>query len=219
MTAALDLFDDADLDGPAASAARRIAVGGFHALWSGRHVTVTDLVGSEAAIRRAADHLQARGRLELGDDGHLVAVHGLARRPTRHRVEHTGGVVNTWCALDAIGIPAALVIDARAVTQCPICGAELVVTLTRGNPQPLPGARLWFPEASGHLVDDFCAGANLFCSLDHLERWIGGDTGSGTIMTIGEVAALGREVWADVSHPVGAAADGGPGPDTPAAGI
>jgi hypothetical protein len=170
-TPALDLFDDGDLSGPAAETVRRIAVTGFRALWSGRTVTLAELVDGDAAVvTEAADHLRARGRIELSDDGHVLAVHGLARRPTRHRIEHDGGVVNAWCALDAIGIPAALAIDARAVTQCPTCGRELVVTLTHGAPQALPGAVLWYAEVRcGHLIDDFCSGANLFCSIDHLD--------------------------------------------------
>lgn len=200
MTAALDLFDDAGLDGPLAQAVRHIAIAGFQALWSGRRVALTDLVGSDATVTDAAKHLRARGRIELSDDGHLIAVHGLVHRPTAHRIEHAGGAVNTWCALDAIGIPAALAIDARAMTPCPACEAELAVTLTGGEPEPLPGAMLWYPEVRcAHLVDDFCAGANLFCSLDHLDRWVAGNAGAGTAMSIDEVAELGREVWAEVS--------------------
>lgn len=213
MTAALDLFDDAELDGAVARAVRRIAVAGFQALWSGRRVTLADLLGDDAAATEAADHLRARGRIEVSDDGHVVAVHGLARRPTRHRIEHAAGVVNTWCALDAIGIPAALAIDARAVTQCPTCGAGLAVTLSRGQPEALPGALLWYPEVRcAHLVDDFCAGANLFCSPDHLERWVRDNAGSGTMMTINEVTELGREVWAEVSDEFGTHTDGGQKP-------
>jgi hypothetical protein len=196
--ASLDLFDDADLEGPVAQAVGRIAVAGFRALWSGRSVILAELLASDAAgLTEAADHLRAGGRLEVSDDGHIVGVHGLTRRSTGHRIEHDGGIVNTWCALDAIGIPAALAIDARALTQCPTCGAALAVTLTRGEPQALPGAVLWYPEVRcDHLVDDFCAGANLFCSLDHLERWVVDRPGAGTVMTIVEVAELGKEAWA-----------------------
>lgn len=201
-TPALDLFDDGDLSGPAAETVRRIAITGFQALWSGRTVRLAELVDGDAAVlSEAAEHLRARGRIELSDDGHVVAVHGLARRPTRHRIEHDRSVVNTWCALDAIGIPAALAIDARAVTQCPTCGRGLVVTLTHGVPQALPGAVLWYPEVRcGHLVDDFCSGANLFCSLDHLERGHGDNRSAGQVMTINEVAELGRESWREVSE-------------------
>jgi hypothetical protein len=200
-TPALDLFDDGDLSGPVAETVRRIAIAGFRALWAGRTVRLGELVDGDAGVlTEAADHLRARGRIELSADGRVVAVHGLARRSTRHRIEHDGGVVNTWCALDALGIPAALAIDARAVTQCPTCGRELVVTLTHGAPQALPGAVLWYPEVRcGHLVDDFCSGANLFCSIDHLEKGLGDNGSAGRVMTIDDVAALGRESWHEVS--------------------
>ena len=198
-----DLFDVGDLSAEAAITVRRIGIGGFHALWDGYTPTLSELSGADgAALDEAVSHLRAGGRIELTADGHLLAVHGLCRRTTRHRIEHLGGSVNTWCALDAIGIPAALGIDARAVTTCPSCDRELVVTLVEGEPEPLAGAVLWYPETSGsweHLVDQFCSGANLFCSLGHLQDWIGGETGGGAIMGVDEVAEIGREAWADVS--------------------
>jgi hypothetical protein len=197
-----DLFDDADLSEPVARAVRRIAIAGFQALWSGRSVTLTELLGEDLAeLTEAAEHLRLRGRIELSADGHLIAVHGLCRRSTPHGIEHHDGVVNTWCALDAIGIPAALGIDARAVTRCPTCQAELAVTIAAGEPQPLPEAILWYPEVTwGHLIEDFCSGANLFCTLDHLERWAGNTRLAGRAMTIGKVAELGRETWAEAAE-------------------
>jgi hypothetical protein len=201
MVSAPDLFDDADLSEPVARAVRSIAVLGFQALWSGQSVTLTELLGDDgAALSEAREHLLLRGRIELSTDGHLIAVHGLSRRPTPHQIEHDNGVINTWCALDAIGVPAALGIDAWARTKCPTCQRPLAVRLSAGNPQPLPGAVLWYPEvACGHLIEDFCSGANLFCTIEHLERWTGGSHGAGSVMTIAEVAEVGREVWGDAA--------------------
>jgi hypothetical protein len=198
-----DLFDVGDLSAAAADTVRRIAVGGFHALWDGYTPALVELCGGDgAALDEAVAHLQAGGRIELTADGHLLAVHGLCRRTTRHRIEHLGGSVNTWCALDAIGIPAALGIDARARTTCPTCERELVVTLVGGEPEPLAGAVLWFPESAGsweHLVDQFCSGANLFCSLAHLRERIGSEAAAGAVLIIQEVAEIGRKAWADVA--------------------
>jgi hypothetical protein len=199
-----DLFDVEDLRPEVAETVRRIAIGGFHALWEGRSPTLSELGGGDgAALDEAVAHLQARGRLELTSDGRLLAVHGLCRRTTRHRIEHLGGSVNTWCALDAIGIPAALGIDARAVTTCPTCERELVVTLVGGRPEPLAGAALWYPETAEsweHLVDQFCSGANLFCSLADLRERVGSGAAAGAVLTVQEVAEIGREGWADVAR-------------------
>ena len=210
MVSAPDLFDDADLSEPVARAVRRIAVLGFQALWSGQSVTLAELLGDDGtAPTEASEHLRSRGRIEMTTDGHLIAVHGLSRRPTPHQIEHDGAVINTWCALDAIGIPAALEIDAWARTKCPTCQRLLAVRLSAGNPQPLPGAVLWYPEvACDHLMEDFCSGANLFCTTEHLERWGGGSPRVGTVMTIDEVAELGREVWADAADLVRAGEEG-----------
>jgi hypothetical protein len=199
-----DLFDVGDLSAGAAETVRRLAIAGFHALWEGRTPTLNELGGGDgAALEEAVAHLQARGRIELTADGHVLAVHGLSHRTTRHCIEHLGGNVNTWCALDAIGIPAARGIDARARTTCPTCDRELVVTLVAGQPEPLTGAVLWYPETAGswdHLVDQFCSGANLFCSLAHLQDRVGTGTAAGAVMTIHDVAELGREAWADIAQ-------------------
>jgi hypothetical protein len=199
-----DLFDLEDLSAGVAETVRRIAIAGFHALWDGSTPTLCELNGGDggAALDEAVAHLQARGRIEVAPDGRLLAVHGLSRRPTRHRIEHRGGSVNTWCALDAIGIPAALGIDARAVTTCPSCNHELIVTLASGSAVPLVGVVLWYPETADaweHLVDQFCSGANLFCNFDHLQDRMGTEGAGGAIMTVEEVAEIGREAWADVS--------------------
>lgn len=202
MVSVPDLFDDAELGEPVAGTVRRIAVQGFRALWSGLSVTLAELLGEDGtALAEAAEHLRSRGRIELTGDGHLIAVHGLSRRSTPHRIEHDDDVINTWCALDAIGIPAALGIDAWARTKCPTCQRPLPVKLSAGDPQPLPGAVFWYPEvAGGHLIEDFCSGANLFCTTEHLEGWAGGGSGVGTVMTIAEVADVGRDVWADAAN-------------------
>jgi hypothetical protein len=52
-----------------------------------------------------------------------------------------------------------------------------------------------------HLVDEFCSRANLFCSLVHLRAWVDPDASAGDVMAIENVAALGREAWADVVLP------------------
>ncbi len=199
-----DLFDVEDLGAGVADTVRRIAIAGFHALWEGRTPPLSELGGGDgAALDEAVAHLQAAGRIELSSHGELLAVHGLCRRSTRHRIEHLGGSINTWCAFDAIGIPAALGIDARAVTTCPTCDRELVVSLVEGSPEPLAGAVLWYPETAGsweHLVDQFCSGANLFCRLAHLQERIGRDPAPGTVMTVDDVTEIGRAAWADIAQ-------------------
>jgi Alkylmercury lyase len=181
--------------GVSEAAARRLRVEGFVALWRGERVTVTDLCDDPMVI----DAQVRSGRLEVDDAGVLVGVHGLTARPTRHRIECGDAAVHTWCALDAIGIPAALAIDATAVTSCPRCGIELEVVLRGGKPVDTPAAwRLWLPEGRcDHLVEDFCNNPNLYCSNDHLTATA--TKASGRALTVADVIAIGRATWADAA--------------------
>jgi hypothetical protein len=193
--------DPVFLDGPdAAAAAGRLGVLGFVALWGGQRPAVASLCGDPTVVE-AQKHA---GRLEVDDAGLLVGVHGLVARTTRHRIDHPAGAVHTWCALDAIGIPAALAIDATAVTSCPTCDVELRVELCQGEPvdteEPL---RLWLPEGiCDHLVEDFCDHANLYCSPEHLSATV--PKGSpGRIATVADAVAIGRQTWDDAAAALG----------------
>jgi len=176
----------------ATARAREAGVVGFVALWHGEQPLISELDIEDSTV----EALVEAGRLELDHDHRLVGVHGLVARRSAHRVEHAGGVVHTWCALDAIGIPAALGIDARALTSCPTCGATLAVELDDGVPVPACPSdyRLWLPTGPcAHMVEDFCRHANLYCSDEHLAegRWLG----QGGAVTVAEAAAMGREAW------------------------
>ena len=182
--------------GPVVSATgRQLRVAGFVALWRGERVSVADLADDTATVEALVD----AGRLQLDDQGVVVGVHGLAARPTAHRVEHAGGVVHTWCALDAIGIPAALALDAAMVSTCPACGAALRVTLDAGVPADDGVMRLWLPGGQcTHLVEDFCRHANLYCTADHVASKVAPGT-PGWAVTVTDAAGIGRVEWADVS--------------------
>jgi hypothetical protein len=179
-------------------AARRLAVDGFVALWRGERRFITDLTDAS----RVVGDLVTAGRLEVDEHGVLIGVHGLVSRPTRHHIAHTQGTVNTWCALDAIGIPAALGIDADAITSCPACETELRVTLHRGVPVDRGAMRLWLPTSRcAHLVEDFCYHANLYCDHDHLSWAVAGQS-AGRAIGVAEVAAIGRQTWSDVADAI-----------------
>jgi alkylmercury lyase len=177
-------------------AMRRLAVAGFVALWRGERVMVAELCDDPAVI----DAQLRAGRVEVDDAGVVLGVHGLTARATRHRIERGNSIVQTWCALDAIGIPAALAIDATAATSCPTCGTELKVVLRGGEPVDTADAlRLWLPEGlCEHLVEDFCNHANLYCSADHLTA-NAPNKAPGRVLTVAEAVAIGRHTWADAA--------------------
>src|SRR4051794_24040236 len=107
----------------------RSAFLGSSRMWNGARPAISELCADESII----EQLQRAGRLQLGNDRTLLGIHGLTLRSTVHRIERPDrSVVHTWCALDAIGIPAALQSNATAVTECPTCQTTLRVELAEG---------------------------------------------------------------------------------------
>lgn len=159
------------------------------------------------AVRVALDELAAVGTATVMHR-EVVAAGGLSVMPAAHRLRLDGVELWTWCAFDAIGIPAALGVDAVAITRCPTCGSVLEITLRRGAPPADSLLVGWLPDRPcANVQVDFCPEANLFCSEGHLRRWrdeAGGPAGQ-SYSLVG-LAACGREVWAEMraeSEPLG----------------
>jgi hypothetical protein len=176
----------------------------FRALLDGRAPTASELAATAGLgideIERAIEELRDQGSLEVDPRGYVIGAHGLTERTTQHAISTPERTWHTWCALDAIGIPVALGLDADVRTTCPACGAVINVVVRRGSPVGEGRPVLWQPTGPcSHVMDDFCAAANLFCSAEHLEQWRAqaGDA-RGQPLTLGDVADQGRRVWSDV---------------------
>lgn len=183
---------DLDLSGGLGERAHDLAVAGFAAIWHGQGLPV----GEHADVVAA---LVARGRCEVDADV-IVGIHGLTLRTTRHHFTHRGAARRTWCAFDSIGIPAALQIDAIAHTDCPACERTITVEIERGKPTDARGLALWLPDATGeHLMESFCAAADLYCSPAHVADRIDVAATAGAVTDLAAAVALGRETWADIA--------------------
>jgi alkylmercury lyase len=177
---------------------RALLVG--HAMTLGELATATGLTADQ--VERAIADLRDTGALEVDAGSRVIGAHGLTQRRTEHTIVTTEHTWHTWCALDAIGIPAALGIDAAVRTRCPTCDATIDVVLHQGSPTAEREPILWQPEGPcSHVMDDFCAAANLFCNTDHLEQWrIRAGEPPGRPLTITDVAEHGRQIWSDITR-------------------
>jgi|GEM_PF-6538277 len=198
--------------------AREVAAAGFAAVWAGRAVRPEELVPRRRRrVRRVTAELVGRGRAEVDEDGRVVGIHGLTLRPSRHGFVHAGRLRQTWCAYDSIGIPAALALDAEVRTTCPACGRPLQVAIRGGQPERSDAA-LWLPGGEvRHLMSDFCAAADLFCSRRHLDELVDPAQRPGDVLGLAGAAELGREAWADVAGLDLAGIDRLPADDAPRA--
>ena len=196
----------ATLPGPAA-AVRRAA---FTRLRADRApATVADLSADTrlevAGVQDALEVLVGTGTATLDEDGAVTAVGGLSILPAAHQMLLAGHQFWTWCAFDAVGIPAALRVDAVSRTRCGHCGTRLDLTLTAGRPpvgSPVVG---WLPgQTCANIQVDFCPQANLFCDDRHLAAWrAGAGHPPGRGATLAELADLGAQVWSEMAAPGG----------------
>ncbi|MBV9847260.1 MAG: hypothetical protein JOZ47_19650 [Kutzneria sp.] len=194
------LSDGLPVLSPSARATRLAA---FHALLRGRAADLADLAASTglspAATRAAVGEMLAVGLGQV-DGGRVTGAAGLSTAPTRHRLSLGGQALHTWCAYDAIGIPAALGQDAVVVTECGHCRATIEITISAGVPPAGTATVGWWPIGPcANAVEQFCPAANLFCHADHLTCWRR-STGvlDGRPATLADLAEQGRRDWASV---------------------
>jgi alkylmercury lyase len=161
-------------------------------------VAIYDLVAGSASGadngQETLDVLVQRGMAELDGDK-VIGIGGLSLRRTQHRMNLDGKALFTWCAADAVGIPAALGEDTDVITTCPHC--SIAIVLRAGEPAPKADVVLSLPTSScSHVVTQFCPEVNFFCNGSHLEAWRADRAEEpGQRLTIDEVAELGREWW------------------------
>ena len=161
-------------------------------------------LGTTADLTRATLEEQAGvGRLELDTEGRVVGAHGITLLSTPHTLAVDGRVLHTWCALDAIGIPAASGEDAHVTTSCGWCRRSLVVDVVEGEPRGDHGLVLWLPTGPcDNLRQEFCPHANLFCNREHLDTWRKqAGAPNGRTLTLDQTAELGRQTWRRPAEP------------------
>ena len=179
---------------------RRVA---FDRLRTGHAITPGDLAGqlgmSPSKLNAALAGLDRAGLIEQDPTGAITGAHGLTLSSTRHHLVLAGVALHTWCALDAIGIPAALETDADITTRCGWCDRPLALAVRAGLPEPAD-AVLWLPrEPCTDVRQQFCPHTNLFCNDDHLDHWRDeADHPNGDVLTVPEAAALGHDWWSPI---------------------
>ena len=120
----------------------------FNTLLTGSPAGITDVLSRLAAPAEAVTAslaaLEQKGVLAIDADGVTVA-RGLSRLPTAHRLRvNEGPVVFACCAVDAIGIPAALGDNALVTSRCHACMAPIAITIAGGRlVNPSPAVIIW----------------------------------------------------------------------------
>jgi alkylmercury lyase len=138
-------------------AVRRAA---FHTLLAGEPTDRSHLVSvtglDPLKVNALLDGLARRGLIVVEpDSGLVVGSCGLSTVPTDHRLRIRGRELFTWCAEDAVGIPAALNEDASVSSSCRVCAVGVNIDMVGGlvdHAEP-SDARVWvMPFEAGRSV-------------------------------------------------------------------
>ena len=149
----------------------------FEALRAGERPAIEELAKRSGLPQFKVDEIVeafvSTGRAQLDQERRISGIVGLTLDLTRHRIELEGTELFTWCAFDAIGIPAALRSDAAVSTVCRQCGEPIEVEIRGGLTSGHSPVRGWLPtmDQCANVRNDFCPDANLFCSIEHLNAW------------------------------------------------
>lgn len=176
----------------------------FRAFRRNLRVTITSLAAttglSQRVVRDVVDALVSVGAAELDGKERVIGMHGLTTRSTRHRLVLDGVALHTWCAIDAVGIPAAVEVDAIVRTTCEHCGELAEIEIRGGRAPEEIGYVLWFPfSACSHVVSEFCTQANLYCSEAHITAWRAANgKPDGQVLSLAQAQEFGRLNWSDV---------------------
>jgi len=152
---------------------------------------------TEEAIQRAQRAVQIDPKSALA---HAVLAMAYDWHGTRLLLH--GRDYRTWCAYDAIGIPAALGADGAISTRCGVCGRAITLRLPAATSEERP-ERLWLAAGGTDLRVEFCTPTVLLCSPDHADAWATRQGGRGRVLDLGQAWRLGAGAWAAYAREVG----------------
>lgn len=125
--------------------------------------------------RQMLADLAASDLLGLDEAGRIRMAYPFSTRPTPHVVAIASGPrVYSMCALDALGIPPMLGVDAVITSADPLSGAVVTVTFSAGRASwDPPGAVLYVGRArpDGPAEQVSCGYLNFFASRAAAGRW------------------------------------------------
>jgi hypothetical protein len=186
---------------PAIDAAGLLREAGFALLLRDRRpVELADLAAATGleveAARSAVTTLAGAGWLDLDGFGHVTGAAGLSLATGPHGLTVGAAHFRTWCAYDALGISAALGVEALIETACGLCHAPISLAFRSGTPERDGPEQLWLAEGGDDLRRSFCTPTVLLCSEDHGMVWAEAQGGRGRLLGLIEGSVQGGADWA-----------------------
>jgi alkylmercury lyase len=212
MTISTQLRDLADAIGAAAPGTsdqdRRVAVAVYELLTDGSAVTAAAAAARAGVDQRAVDErLDAWPGVFRDEQGRMTGFWGLALAEMDHRFRAEGGKpIYAWCALDPFLVVPVISRPARTVSQDPVTGETITMTVTPDGIRDLSPATavttLLQPDGPfGHdVVESFCHYVLNFASRQSAERWAAGRQDI-VVLPVADAFEVGLRAWARLRIP------------------
>ncbi len=198
VAAALPSLDDGQ---------RRVGLAVYRLLAAGRPATAPAVAASLGEDVATVAQVLADLPTATVSDGATVAFLGLQREPGRHTFRVGGTALATWCAWDALFLPALVGRAAEARSRCPVSGDEVAVEIdpvtgvTSATPAGAVVSFLAHPAPfDGDVVAGFCRWIHFLADRVAAEEWCAG-TGEAEggaqrpkliVLSLADGVALGR---------------------------
>lgn len=156
---------------------------------------------AEAELEPVVAELQTKQCLRRDERGAIVAARGLMLEPSAHRLVTKYGSVHTQCSVDAIGIPAALGIEATIEDRCALCNKPISAHILGRqviSMSPVDAVVVMAEACSAREGDipTMCHETNLFCSSLHAQQW---QAQQGTLRSVAvsptDAVRVGCAIW------------------------
>lgn len=139
---------------------------------------------------------------ERDRDGNIVGILGLSQRAHPHRFEVKDRVLSTWCAWDALFLPALLRQSATVESSCPVTKERIRLRITPKKVEHVSpsdcvvtiAVPATSPEAVEEIWASFCHFVLFFASEDAASRWASKRRQDLRILSVEDAYKLGS--WA-----------------------
>lgn len=182
-------------------AQRKVRSAAFRSLLHGGgpadlHQLAADTGLEAETVEEAVGWFQQRGFARRHSDGQVVGIAGLTVMPTEHRIESPFGTRWTWCALDAVGIVAAIG-DGTVHSQAD--GRPIRVTVRDGALSPTELV-VFLPDgyAIESVVDEWCPHTAFHLDRAAAEAWQAETGLTGQTMGVDRIASLAGPRWKEI---------------------
>lgn len=140
---------------------------------------------------------------ERDESGDVVGIFGLSQKEHPHKFQLNGRTFSTWCAWDALFLPAMLKQTARVESLCPATNEKIKLTLTPErvqNSEPTDAVlSIIMPQTNESGFDKvekvwmaFCCHVHFFKSMDTASEWFADKSEEVTFLSIEEGYRLGQ---------------------------